>query len=862
MEAMDTTPAEATEPEVKPEAVSQDTEAPSTEAVSKAEEPAPAPEEKPEAPAAPQPTHQRAGYKRVANRDDDDERKRICGPGPDVTTHLEELMVHVGDNKDANIVEVLKSLRDLLSQNVEKEEAFIVGQFARCIKFKPEKLTIYSTLAGLVNADAPEFGKNFVQRVVDELNHSLKEGEFDIAVRIITFIADLANTGILSLESVAGFLNQFTAFVEKENLQTDFFVYCVLHTLPWVGPAFHSAKSPLLEPILSKVGAYIASRKKHHLKALQVWIDGDKTVQEDYIDCLWGQIRNLQRDNWNEQHIVRVDMAYKVVLSGAQKHALPEVVIPAFDDKTEYPLPRVVFRLFSAEDVVGGENPLPDANSIERFLVEEDLNWIIANNYLNWRVCARELLAYHRADSIPLYHCITEVVFSQLFRLPEAPYMELFYGALLIELCHTALEKMPQVLAHASQILYQRTSNMQIICVERFVSWFSYHLSNFQFRWCWEDWEDCLKEDELSPKLIFVREVLEKSMRLSYHKKIVEILPKEFKPIIPNEPKFQFVVDDEEHPAHEDSLHFAAKIRNRVTCEEILLSVKRNEDDIKEGECPYDPDQVAIFTGTLLKMASQTFSHTFAAINKYLDVFLKFVNYADALQPVLLRTIHECWGEHRQFVIMLVDKLLKVQVFDPHIIIAWVFSGDLKEELGRSWIWEVLNLAIKRASIQHSHSQANKTSVEIVYAKKKARLESQAKNTTSEQRENDDEDEDMGADAVDPTVEDRLAKLAGDVSQAQIDYDKSKDALRNVILDVSHKFALAITEHLCSADEEGADYDTPFYRFLVGRFKEMLILNWRDVFLFWADVDRELLSSTAIDERIRQIFVQFRALKY
>ena len=33
-------------------------------------------------------------------------------------------------------------------------------------------------------------------------------------------------------------------------------------------------------------------------------------------------------------------------------------------------------------------------------------------------------------------------------------------------------------------------------------------------------------------------------MRLSYHKKIIEILPADFTPLIPQEPLFKFVVDD------------------------------------------------------------------------------------------------------------------------------------------------------------------------------------------------------------------------------------------------------------------------------------------------------------------------------
>lgn len=45
------------------------------------------------------------------------------------------------------------------------------------------------------------------------------------------------------------------------------------------------------------------------------------------------------------------------------------------------------------------------------------------------------------------------------------------------------------------------------------MNWFGYHLSNFQFKWSWDDWLEAAQLDPMHPRAKFIIEVLLKAMR-------------------------------------------------------------------------------------------------------------------------------------------------------------------------------------------------------------------------------------------------------------------------------------------------------------------------------------------------------------
>jgi nuclear cap-binding protein subunit 1 len=119
----------------------------------------------------------------------------------------------------------------------------------------------------------------------------------------------------------------------------------------------------------------------------------------------------------------------------------------------------------------------------------------------------------------------------------------------------------------------------------RFVRWFSYHLSNYQFRWSWDDWVDVTSMDLLHPKAVFVRESLASSLRLTYHKRIAELVPKPLASFVPPDPvpQFRFMQDGAESlPLYGYFQELFASIRQKCPPQETLEILAKVRHRIKK----------------------------------------------------------------------------------------------------------------------------------------------------------------------------------------------------------------------------------------------------------------------------------------
>ncbi|KAK5970162.1 Nuclear cap-binding protein subunit [Trichostrongylus colubriformis] len=770
----------------------------------------------------------------VFDYDGDIKRRRNVPEYDEVERRLQNLIIRVDESTGSSSLESnLESLCSLLESDLDKYRTKIIEIVTLCVCQLPDKITVYSTLVGLLNAKNFNFGGEIVEKLISDLQEKLEAEDFQQAMFIITFLCDLGNSRVLTLSSIVEFLEALLQCVFEENVpqaRTDWFAYVVLRVLPWIGLELSEKKKDELENILEGASKYVEGRRKVHLKMLQVWSSSSPHEQEDYLDCLLAQIKSLQGVGWKEKQIARHYVAFDAALQDALQHNLPSFTPPIHREDSSYPLPMVVFRLFDYADCPEDGTVLPGAHSIERFLIEEELNWIIEFNASDRKICAQELTNYARGANVPIAYMILEVLFSQLFRLPLPPQPTGFYGPVLLDLCRVQSSTMPQVLAQAAELLYQRVATMQPLCLDRFVDWFSFHLSNFGFRWSWNDWKDCLTADRWDAKKIFAREVIERCRRLSYYGQLKEFLPTSFAAMIPPPPDVVCKFDDENQPGYEAASKFLTLIQSRSDDNTIMA-------EIRDGENRYDPDLFGIFFAVLLKTSAKSFSHTFVALSRYSTTLKTIADTSDEMQEVLLFCLFQCWRHNHLRIIILVDKMLKMQILDCGVVISWIFSESLRSETDRQWVWEVLNTALERLS-RHIHKVAH--DVEIL------------------QKRVDRQRNEAGDEMEDSEVKTREQE---ELEQQQEKLDNLKDFQKSLFLDVLHKFTVLLTEFIVHCETEGTDFRTPYFAWINGRFKQIFLMHGADLHEFTDDLRRELFSSSDIDPNVLETFQQFVALR-
>ncbi|CAM9417695.1 nuclear cap-binding protein subunit 1 [Lampetra fluviatilis] len=786
--------------------------------------------------------------RRKIDDDDDDgasqhKRRRTSEPMK-IEDRLESLICRVGEKSTSSLESNLEGLAGVLEADLPNYKSKILRILTAVARLLPEKLTIYTTLSGLLNARNYNFGGELVESLMRQLKEALKGNFYTDSLYIVRFLADLVNCHVIAAPSLVAMFENFVAVTQEEEIpqvRSDWYVYAVLSSLPWVGKELYEKKDVEMERILTQIEAYIKKRKKLHMPMLQVWTSDKPHPQEEYLDCLWAQTQKMRSDRWQERHLLRPYLAFDSVLCEALQHNLPPFTPPPHSQDSVYPKPHVIFRLFDYTDAPEGP-VMPGSHAMERFVIEENLRCIIKTHWRERKTCAVQLVSYLGRTKIPLNYMVIEVIFGELFQLPCPPCIEVMYTALLIELCKLQPSSLPQVLAQTAEMLYMRLENMNTTCIDRFINWFSHHLSNFQFRWSWEDWADCLTLDQGGPKPKFVREVLEKCLRLSYFQRIVDNTPESFAALLPANPGCIYKYADESNsslPEYQMAGVLVEAFKSKKSHDEILNILKdvpnpNQEEDDEEGS--FNPLKTELFVQSLLSLASKSFSHSFSALAKFHEIF-KLLADTDEGKVHILKSMYDVWRNHPQMMSVLVDKMIRMRIVDCAAVANWVFSADMAQEFTRLYVWEIIHSTVRK---MNKHVQKVQRELEEARDKLDRHLN----------RIDSDDEDDRPEDAS--SLEEAVERLQEKLEMAQSEQ-------KNLFLVIFQRFIMILTEHLVRCETSGTERRTPWYKNCIERLQQIFLQHQHTIQLYMGTLEN-LLFTSELDPHILAIFQQFCAL--
>lgn len=577
-----------------------------------------------------------------------------------------------------------------------------------------------------MNAQVPDFGASIVQQAQDIFLDGLEVGQRPEAKSILRFLSCLVNTKVIAQVDMVRFLQSLVdqahlAFEETEGggsdpsvwqPKADFMVHSVLVSLIWLASGVASAPCPELGSLVNSIGLFMEKRSSDIPASLRLFgYNGVLKERElDYLSCLWSATKEVHAlGSWKKlAHLHRYSTHFAETLaSSAHQHTIS--CTPAL--KVEVPATNIdemrakISSLFPRRRrliLLGKEHTEGERSPIERIIGEE----FVVDTLHFYNSIRKE--CSERLARLPLGYrheaFLAEVMFEQMLQLPEAESKPIFYYATMIDLCRL-LPDFPRAMAACVREVFGKLEALDVECRLRLSEWLAYHLSNFNFQWPWERWEHVLQQPDNSVQMMFLKDLISRLVRLSYHEKIQRCLPEAFLCLLPPKPVpvcIYLKQDPQEGEMEEPPMKFAAEFH-------AMVKEKRSDEEVsgwvqESVVVSLGPSKtVDVILQVLLMLGSKSFTHTLTALERYIGV-LRALVCDEEREIVAINSVSYVWINSPQRRIMILNRLHGLRLVRGVSILNWAFSRDdlfLQEHL-----WEIVyNATNKEVARAHDASE-------------------------------------------------------------------------------------------------------------------------------------------------------------
>jgi hypothetical protein len=304
-----------------------------------------------------------------------------------------------------------------------------------------------------------------------------------------------------------------------------------------------------------------------------------------------------------------------------------------------------------------------------------DLRQLIENFELNHRKLAEILLISTPETIGHPEKIVCEFLFGELLAARPEGLSPICHEIVLMNCCRL-VSLFPPIMAKSLFALVIRLDEFGLVKICRLADWFALHLSNFDFKWKWTEWENILTLPKSSLKLIFIKMVLEKLVRLSYYDRILEIVPEWARPLLPPSPEPSCKFDTQE------------VYKNLLTALRDKTSFERVEVMLQELPSSEARD---LFVQSLLKAGSKSLSHAVILIERYLPLLQKLHPKDDLASKVgTIQNISEFWATSSQHFQFIIERLIHYRILSAPSVLQWIFQSTESKLAGGDALGQVV----------------------------------------------------------------------------------------------------------------------------------------------------------------------------
>ncbi|RAK79796.1 NCBP1 family protein [Aspergillus fijiensis CBS 313.89] len=406
------------------------------------------------------------------------------------------------------------------------------------------------------------------------------------------------------------------------------------------------------------------------------------------------------------------------------KHAFPQVVMPSpVGHGARAIFPEIYLSVYANQDI----ETVPPTSDIASSLLRDslvdtinilDFNRIATAKYLIDVDCyftpntfVKRATPFDRLRELPTDRpqwkpedVAVDAVFSQLFQLPCPEHKFIYYHSVLTECCKIAPAAIAPSLGRAIRFLYRSLESIDLDLSQRFLDWFSHHLSNFGFTWKWSEWIEDLDLPAVHPRMAFITGALDKEIRLSFAQRIRGTLPDPYQELVTegkekDTPDFKYMSDTT--PYSNEGKEIMQLVRKKASDEEIQPFIDAIEEQAKSlgVEDPLIPSTDAFVTAICF-VGSKSLSHFLSCIERNKERLLAIGPKSPRAQRQIITSVMDYWVDQPGIGINIIDKLLNYTILTPLSVVEWALVDKLEAGtvLAKPHVFEMISATVGKVT--------------------------------------------------------------------------------------------------------------------------------------------------------------------